>query len=65
MQQIQKTARQEAKNLIINIGWRNLKNEHVNEVVNRTGVSYLDMQNALNYFEFSRSQAKFRELYML
>lgn len=55
-----KVARAEAKALIIKLGYKNILNKHITEVVERTGVSYCDMQNAFSYFNYSPAQEKFR-----
>lgn len=58
-----KVARAEAKSLIIRLGYKNILNKHITEVVNRTGVSYCDMQNAFSYYNYSPAQEKFRAQY--
>ena len=58
-----KVARAEAKALIIKLGYRNILNKHITEVVERTGVSYCDMQNAFSYYNYSPEQEKFRALH--
>lgn len=57
-----KTARAEAKNLIVKYGYP-CKNLYVTEVMNRTGISVTDMQNAFSFFQFSPSQESFRQKY--
>ena len=49
-----KIARQEYKRLLDTIGKGNILNMHLTEIVNRTGCSYLDLQNASSYFEFRK-----------
>lgn len=53
-------ARAEIKNLVVTIGLKNIRNYHLNEIRDRTGVSVVDMQNALNYFQLSPQTAKYR-----
>lgn len=56
-------ARAEIKNLIMKIGKKNILNYHLTEISERTGVTCCDLQNAMSYYQFSKAQAKFRELY--
>lgn len=52
--------RKEIKALVINKGLGNILNADLNEIHNRTGASYTQMQNALNYFRYSPQTAKYR-----
>ena len=54
MKETTKIARREYKNLLETVGKGNILNMHLTEIVNRTGCSYLDLQNAKSYFEFRR-----------
>lgn len=50
----------EIKKLVIEKGLNNIYNRDLNEIHHRTGASYSDMDNALNYFRFSPQTAKYR-----
>lgn len=52
--------RNEVKNLIIRKGIRNIINADLNEIHNRTGATYTQLQNAMSYFRFSPQSAKYR-----
>jgi len=52
--------RNEVKNLIIRKGIRNIINADLNEIHNRTGATYTQLQNAMSYFRFSPQAAKYR-----
>ena len=54
MKETTKTARQEIKRLIETIGEANILNKHLTEIVERTGCSYLDLQNASSYFRYRK-----------
>ncbi len=54
MKKTTKIARMEYKRLLDTIGKENILNMHFTEIVNRTGCSYLDLQNASSYFEFRK-----------
>lgn len=53
-------AKREIKALVTTIGLDNILNAHLNEIHDRTGVSYTEMQNAMSYFRFSPKTAKYR-----
>lgn len=50
----------EIKKLVVEKGLNNIYNRDLNEIHHRTGASYSDMDNALNYFRFSSQAAKYR-----
>ena len=50
----------EIKKLVIEKGLNNIYNRDLNEIHHRTGASYSDMDNALNYFRCSPQAAKYR-----
>lgn len=52
--------RNEIKNLIIAKGIKNIINRDLYEIRDK-GATWLQMQNALNYFEFSPQAAKYRQ----
>lgn len=54
MKETTKIARIEYKKLLETLGKEKILNMHLTEIVNRTGVSYLDLQNASSYFEFRK-----------
>ena len=54
MKETTKTARREYKKLLDTLGKENILNLHFTEIVNRTGCSYLDLQNASSYYEFRK-----------
>lgn len=56
----QKEVRQEIKNLVVTIGLNNILNKHLNEIQARTGATSTQLQNALNYFQFSTQTKKYR-----
>ena len=49
-----KTARVEIKKLIDTIGMDNILNLHFNEIHDRTGVSYIALQNAMSYYRYRK-----------
>ena len=53
-------AKKEIKALVKAIGLNNILNKHLNDIHDRTGVSYTELQNALSYFQFSPKTAKYR-----
>ena len=55
-----KEVKQEIKTLVIRKGIDNIINADLNEIHNRTGAKYFDMQKALDYFQFSPQTAKYR-----
>lgn len=55
-----KAVREEIKRVIIRKGIDNIINADLNEIHNRTGASYCDMQNAVSYFRYSKQAAKYR-----
>lgn len=55
-----KEVREEIKVLVINKGLDNIINADLNEIHDRTGATYCDMQNALSYFRYSKQTAKYR-----
>ena len=50
----------EVKKLVLTKGLKNIINADLNEIRDRTGVTVTDLQNAVNYFEFSPKTAKYR-----
>lgn len=52
--------RNEIKKLIIRKGLKNIINADLNEIHERTGANYMDMQNAISYFTYSPKTAKYR-----
>lgn len=58
-----KQVRTEVKKLIMKIGYRNILNRHVTEIVEKIGCTYCDVQNAMSYFKYSPQQEKFRNCY--
>lgn len=54
MKETTKIARREYKRLLDTLGKENILNKHFTEIVNRTGCSYIDLQNASSYFEFRK-----------
>lgn len=52
--------RAEIKKLVISKGLDNILNADLNEIHDRTGASYCDMQNAISYFRYSKQTAKYR-----
>ena len=55
-----KEIREEIKRLVISKGLDNIINADLNEIHDRTGASYCDMQNAVSYFRYSKQTAKYR-----
>lgn len=55
-----KEVRKEIRNLVITKGLNNIINADLNEIHERTGATYTQMQNAINYFHFSPQAAKYR-----
>lgn len=54
MKETTKAARKEYKKLLETVGEGNILNSHLTEIVNRTGCSYIDLQNASSYFKFRK-----------
>lgn len=52
--------RKEIKALVISKGLDNIIGADLNEIHDRTGATYGQMQNAINYFEHSPQAAKYR-----
>ena len=52
--------RAEIKKLVISKGLQNILNADLNEIHERTGAGYCQMQNALSYFQYSPQAAKYR-----
>lgn len=52
--------RKEIKALVIKKGIDNILNADLNEIHYRTGATYLQMQNAMSYFRYSKQTAKYR-----
>jgi hypothetical protein len=52
--------RAEIKKLVINKGLQNIINADLNEIHERTGAGYCQMQNAISYFQYSPQTAKYR-----
>lgn len=52
--------RKEIKAVILNKGINNILNKDLNEIHDRTGATYTQMQNALSYFRYSSQTAKYR-----
>jgi hypothetical protein len=55
-----KEVREEIKKLVISKGLKNILNADLNEIHERTGAGYCQMQNALSYFQYSPQTAKYR-----
>ena len=53
--------RKEIKALILRKGINNIINADLNEIHNRTGAGYCQMQNAMSYFRYSPQTAKYRQ----
>ena len=53
--------RKEIKALILRKGVNNIINADLNEIHDRTGAEYGQMQNAMSYFRFSKQTAKYRQ----
>lgn len=60
MKENTKEIRAEIKRLVISKGIDNILNADLNEIHNRTGASYIGMQNAMSYFRYSKQAAKYR-----
>ena len=54
--------RAEIKKLVVTKGLDNILNRDLNEIHERTGATYGQMQNAMNYFRYSKQTAKYRGL---
>lgn len=52
--------RAEIKKLVIRKGLNNILNADLNEIHERTGAGYCQMQNAISYFQYSPQTAKYR-----
>ncbi len=52
--------RKEIKALILKKGANNILNNDLTEIHERTGATYTQLQNAMNYFQFSPQAAKYR-----
>ena len=52
--------RKEIKALVISKGLDNIMGADLNEIHDRTGATYGQMQNAINYFQYSPQTAKYR-----
>lgn len=55
-----KEVKKEIKALVISKGLDNIINADLNEIHDRTGASYCQMQNAMSYFRYSPQTAKYR-----
>ena len=53
--------RQEIKKLVISKGLENITGYDLNDLHERTGCGYCQMQNAINYFKYSPQTAKYRQ----
>lgn len=56
-----KELREEVKNIIMQHGMSHVYNKHIIHLYDR--YCGTDIQNAFNYFQYSPTQAKFRDLY--
>ena len=56
-----KEVKKEIKSLIVRKGLSNIINADLNEIHDRTGASYMNMHNALNYFQYSPQAEKYRK----
>ena len=54
MKETTKTARREYKALLDTIGEAGITGLHLVEIVERTGCTYTDLQNASSYFKFRK-----------
>lgn len=54
MKETTKLARTEAKKLIEKYGLGNILNKHVTEVMERTGLGVVEMQNAMSYWKYRK-----------
>lgn len=52
--------RAEVKKVILAKGINNILNADLNEIHNRTGATYTQLQNACSYFRYSPQTAKYR-----
>lgn len=52
--------RKEIKELVVRKGIDNILNADLNEIHDRTGATYFQMQNAISYFRYSKQTAKYR-----
>ena len=52
--------RKEIKALVISKGLDNIIGADLNEIHDRTGATYGQMQNAISYFKYSPQAAKYR-----
>lgn len=52
--------RREIKKLVLKKGINNILNKDLNEIHDRTGATYTQMQNAMSYFRYSKQAAKYR-----
>jgi hypothetical protein len=52
--------RKEIKALVISKGLDNIIGADLNEIHDRTGATYGQMQNAISYFKYSPQTAKYR-----
>lgn len=52
--------RAEIKKLVVSKGLDNIINADLNEIHDRTGASYCQMQNAISYFKYSPQAKKYR-----
>lgn len=56
-----KEVRNEIRMLVIAKGLDNILNADLNEIHDRTGATYTQMQNAMSYFRYSPQAAKYRK----
>lgn len=52
--------RKELKEVILKKGIDNILNQDFNEIHDRTGATYTQLQNAMSYFKYSPQTAKYR-----
>lgn len=55
-----KEARAEIKSLILKKGINNILNKDINEIMERTGLSVTQLQNAMSYYQYSPQTAQYR-----
>lgn len=55
-----KEVRNELKKVILEKGIDNILNKDFNEIHDRTGATYAQLQNAMSYFRYSPQTAKYR-----
>ena len=55
MKETTKIARREYKRLLDTLGESNILNMHITEIVNRTGCTYIDLQNACSYYKYRKA----------